>query len=65
MLTEEKLPRCEFPVCGPDWSDKDCGEAVTSRFSRDGGKTYYYVCKEHAAEVWAAEEARKAKGVPE
>lgn len=53
----EKLHECEYGVFSASRADgaDRCGEPATHRFSWDGGKTWLYVCGEHAAEIEKAE----------
>ncbi len=47
----EKLTRCQYGVPHPTRGSQDCGDPALHRLSYDGGKTWLYLCDEHAAEI--------------
>ena len=55
----ERLPTCQYGV--PDYSrpsyESDCREPATYRVTWDGGKTWLYLCPDHAAKVEIADAA--------
>ncbi len=55
----ETLKPCQYGVAdyGRPSLESDCGAAATVRWTWDGGKSWLYLCPEHARKVEEAEDA--------